>query len=98
MRDRFSPVGAYAYLLFVLVYFPCVAALGAAIREMGAFYGWLLAGYLTVLAWALSTLVYQIATGPALLPILTAVGLIAGIALLFAVIGSRSAHKEVMRQ
>ena len=98
MRDRFSPVGAYAYLLFVLVYFPCVAALGAAIREMGAFYGWLLAGYLTVLAWALATLVYQIATGPALLPILTAVALIVGIAVLFAVIGSRSAHKEVMRQ
>jgi ferrous iron transport protein B len=59
MRDRFSGAGAYAFLLFVLVYFPCVSALGVVIREIGPFHGWLLAGYLTVSAWALSTIVYQ---------------------------------------
>ncbi|MFW5789423.1 MAG: hypothetical protein ACOCW3_05755 [Spirochaetota bacterium] len=56
MRDRFSLPAAYAFLLFVLVYFPCVSALGVVIREIGAGYGWLLAGYLTVSAWAIATI------------------------------------------
>ena len=96
MRARFTRVGAYAYLLFVLIYFPCVAALGAAVREMGAFFGWLLAGYLTVLAWSLSTLLYQFASGPQLLPVLIAFGLIGLIIATFALIGSRESHKRAM--
>ncbi len=96
MRARFTSVGAYAYLLFVLIYFPCVAALGAAVREMGAFFGWLLAGYLTVLAWSLSTLLYQFASGPQLLPVLIALGLIGLIIATFALIGSRESHKRAM--
>lgn len=96
MRARFSAVGAYAYLLFVLIYWPCVAALGAAVREMGAFYGWLLAGYLTVLAWALATLVYQLVAGPQLLPVVIALALIGGMAALFAAIGGAGAHRKVM--
>ena len=96
MRARFTNVGAYAYLLFVLVYFPCVAALGAAVREMGAFFGWLLAGYLTVLAWALSTLLYQFLSGPELLPVLIAFGLIGLIIATFAAIGSKASHKRAM--
>ncbi|MFP4114539.1 MAG: ferrous iron transport protein B [Spirochaetota bacterium] len=59
MRARFSRAGAYAFLLFVLIYFPCVSALGVVIREAGHFYGWLLAAYLTVSAWAAATIVYQ---------------------------------------
>jgi len=90
MRSQFTVPGAYAYLLFVLIYFPCIAALGAAIEEMGAGYGWLLAGYLTVLAWAVATIVYQLATGPNVLHLGIAVGLIAGIIVFFAVIGRRS--------
>jgi ferrous iron transport protein B len=96
MRARFTSVGAYAYLLFVLIYFPCVAALGAAVREMGAFFGWLLAGYLTVLAWSLSTLLYQFASGPQLLPVLIAFGLLGLIIATFAAIGSRESHKRAM--
>jgi ferrous iron transport protein B len=63
MRDRFgnNKHAAYAYLLFILVYFPCIAALGAIIRELGRFYGWLCIVYLTVLAWITATLYYQIA-------------------------------------
>ncbi len=65
LRERFSggPAQAYAYLLFVLIYFPCLAALGVIIREMGKGYGWLSIGYLTVLAWITATLFYQIAVG-----------------------------------
>jgi len=60
MRERFSRAGAYAFLLFVLVYFPCISALGVVIREIGPGYGWLLAAYLTISAWALSTIVFQV--------------------------------------
>jgi len=63
LRDSFTPWGAYAYLLFILMYFPCVAAQGAAMREMGRSLGILLAVYLTVFAWVASVLFYQIAEG-----------------------------------
>ncbi len=89
MREQFTASGAYAYLLFVLIYFPCVAALGAAVREMGRGYGWLLAGYLTVLAWVVATLFYQLTTGPAAGAVVLALALAAGIGLVFAVIGAR---------
>lgn len=82
IRDQFSTASALAYLVFVLIYFPCVAALGAAIQEMGRAYGWLLAGYLTVLAWLIATLVYQFGSGsPALVPVL---GALAGLGLIYA--------------
>ncbi len=56
-------VNAYAYLLFVLIYFPCVAALGAIIREIGVLMGILNVTYLTVLGWITATLFYQIFAG-----------------------------------
>jgi ferrous iron transport protein B len=60
MRSQFNPFSAYAYLLFVLIYFPCVAAFGTAIQEMGWKYGVIQAAYLTILAWSTATLFYQI--------------------------------------
>ena len=89
MREQFTASGAYAYLLFVLIYFPCVAALGAAVREMGRGYGWLLAGYLTVLAWVVATLFYQLTTGPNIGAVVVALALAAGIGLVFAALGAR---------
>lgn len=79
MRAYFgnSPERAYAYLLFVLIYFPCVAALGAILREIGPFFGWLSVTYLTLLAWISSTLYYQIAAGHQALWISVALGLLA---------------------
>ncbi|MCX7787919.1 MAG: Fe(2+) transporter permease subunit FeoB [Spirochaetes bacterium] len=63
LRSSFSPVGAFAYLLFVLLYFPCVAAQGAAIRELGKRAGIALALYMTLLAWATAVLYYQVLEG-----------------------------------
>jgi len=54
--------GAFAYLLFVLIYVPCVAAVAAVQREVGWRWTIFLIVYLTILAWALSTLFYQLAT------------------------------------
>ena len=36
LRMHFTSASAYAYLLFVLIYFPCVAAFAAAVRQIGA--------------------------------------------------------------
>ena len=54
--------GAFAYLLFVLIYAPCVAAIAAIQRETGWKWMAFSVGYLTVLAWTLATLFYQTAT------------------------------------
>lgn len=54
--------GAFAYLLFVLIYVPCVAAIAAIQRETGWKWTVFCVAYLTGLAWVLATLFYQIAT------------------------------------
>ncbi|MBN2509394.1 MAG: Fe(2+) transporter permease subunit FeoB [Spirochaetales bacterium] len=74
IRGRFTPAAAYAYLLFVLIYIPCLAAFGTAVREIGAFYGTLMGVYLTTMAWIIATLFYQLAEGRSLWWILTALG------------------------
>lgn len=59
LTANFTPLAGLAFLVFVLVYTPCVATLGAIKSE----YGWnwmvLSAGYQFVLAWILAVLVYQ---------------------------------------
>lgn len=60
---NFTPMSAFAYLLFVLMYFPCLAVVGASRQEMGAFYTLILVCYTTLLAWSVSTLFYQLAEG-----------------------------------
>ena len=55
-------IGAFAYLLFILMYFPCVAATGAMYREVGS--RWTLLGitWSTGLAYGSAVLFYQLAT------------------------------------
>ncbi|MFW6107736.1 MAG: ferrous iron transport protein B, partial [bacterium] len=55
-------VGAYAYLLFVLIYVPCVAAIAAIYRETNLRWTAFVVGYLTLLAWVVSVGFYQAAT------------------------------------
>jgi ferrous iron transport protein B len=60
MAERFDGrAGAFAYLLFVLLYFPCAAAMGAVYRELGA--GWtVFAGlWTTGIAYGAATVFYQ---------------------------------------
>ena len=56
-----STLVAYCYLLFVLLYFPCLATIAAIRNETGS-WKWALvsAGYTTVVAWVVSALAYQI--------------------------------------
>ena len=61
LRDGITPLAAYAYLIFILLYFPCIATIAAIKNETGS---WRWAGfaacYTTAVAWAVSALVYQI--------------------------------------
>jgi len=67
---------AYAYLLFILLYFPCVAAYGAVVKETGALFALLNAVYLTVLGWIVATLFYQFTVGKNLLWIIVGLGML----------------------
>lgn len=54
--------GAFAYLLFVLLYFPCVAATATIRRETGVKWMLFAVGWTTTLAYAAATLYYQTAS------------------------------------
>ena len=52
---------AYCFLLFVLLYFPCIATIAAIKGETGSWkWAGFAAGYTTLLAWVVSALVFQI--------------------------------------
>ena len=59
--DGITPLVALSFLVFVLLYFPCIATI-AAIREESGSWRWALfaAFYTTLLAWITSALVYRI--------------------------------------
>ena len=63
MAKRFDgKIGAFAYLLFVLLYFPCASTIAVLVRETN--YNWALfsGAWCTALAFATSTIFYQAAT------------------------------------
>lgn len=63
MSKRFnSTPAAFAYLLFVLMYFPCVAATGAVYRETNLGWTLLVALWTTGLGYWVAVMFYQIAT------------------------------------
>ena len=86
---------AFAYLLFVLLYVPCIAAMGVAFRELGRWYGTLLTVYLTMLGWCVATLYYQLALGHSTLWIITPCVLLAGMFGSFWLIGKRNDVNKV---
>lgn len=57
----FTPLSAFSFLLFILIYFPCVAAIAAISKESGS---WRWAAftifYTTGLAWLVSFVFYQV--------------------------------------
>lgn len=54
-------VGAFCYLVLILLYTPCVAVLGAVKREAGAEWMWVVVGWTTLLSYGLATVLYQLA-------------------------------------
>jgi ferrous iron transport protein B len=60
LREHFTPLSAASLLVFVLLYVPCVATLGAIKQEFGTSWAWISAVYQTVVAWIVACLVYQV--------------------------------------
>jgi ferrous iron transport protein B len=60
-QKTFTPLIAFGFLMFILLYFPCVASI-AAIKKESGHWKWALftVFYTTFLAWMVSFLVYQI--------------------------------------
>ena len=63
MAALFSgPFAAFCYLVFILLYAPCVAVLGAITKEAGWHWMLLVFGWSTGLAYITATVIYQIGT------------------------------------
>lgn len=63
IHDAFvTPEAAFAYLLFILLYAPCAAAMGAIVREVGGQWAKFIAIWTTAVAYIVSVSYYQIAT------------------------------------
>jgi ferrous iron transport protein B len=61
LTDLFTPLAAYSFLCFTLLYMPCVASLAVTKREMGSVKSALLTvGYQTGVAWIVAFLVYNV--------------------------------------
>jgi ferrous iron transport protein B len=55
-----TPLSAYAFMSFTLIYTPCLAAVAALRRETGSWKWTLFAvGYLLALAWLVAFVIYQ---------------------------------------
>ncbi len=76
---NFTVFSAFAYLLFVLMYFPCLAVIGAARQEMGGYYAVVMAVYSTLLAWSVATFFYQLAEGHNLFYIILSMALLVAV-------------------
>ena len=57
----FNPIVAYSFMLFILLYFPCIAALVAIKREAGTKWMIFEIFYTTAVAWLVSFIFYQVA-------------------------------------
>ena len=59
-NDGITPLIAFSYLLFVLIYFPCIATIAAIKGETGSWkWAMFTALYTTLLAWIVSAVFYQ---------------------------------------
>lgn len=63
MQQLFDgPIAAFSYILFVLLYMPCVATLGAIYKEAGGAWAFFSATWNTLLAYSVAVIVYQLGT------------------------------------
>lgn len=60
MQNRFNgEIGAFAYLVFILLYMPCSAATAAIFREEGRSWGFFIVLWTNMIAWISATFIYQ---------------------------------------
>jgi ferrous iron transport protein B len=57
----FTPLVGISFLLFILIYMPCVAVVATVTKESGSWkWALFLISYTTILAWVVSFTVYQV--------------------------------------
>lgn len=61
LARAFTPAAGLAYLVFVLLYTPCIATVGALAQEHGRRVAWVTVGYQLATAWVAAFIVYQAA-------------------------------------
>ena len=59
-KKVFTPLVAYCFMLFILIYFPCIASVAAIKKESNLKWAMFIMIYTTVIAWIVSFLVFQI--------------------------------------
>ena len=94
LAANFTVYSAFAYLLFVLMYFPCLAVIGATRQEMGGFYSAVMAMYCTALGWSVATLFYQIAEGKNPIYLVLSVAILGGIYATLKYLGNKEVEEE----
>lgn len=83
----------FAFLVFILLYVPCLAAMGVVVREIGLGLGVLMATVQTIIAWSVAVLLYQIPVGGSTGWIVTAVVVLIGTGAFLKLFGIK-ANKE----
>jgi ferrous iron transport protein B len=59
LQESYDPLKGYTFMIFILLYFPCVASMAVFRREAGTREMFFQIGYTSVLAWVVAFLVYQ---------------------------------------
>ena len=83
----------FAFLIFILLYVPCLAAMGVVAREIGLGLAILMATVQTLLAWAVAVLLYQVPVGGNTSWIVAAIVVLVGTGIFLKLFGMK-ANKE----
>lgn len=83
----------FAFLIFILLYVPCFAAMGVVAREIGLGLAILMATVQTLLAWAVAVLLYQVPVGGNTTWIVVAIAVLIGTGIFLKLFGMK-ANKE----
>ena len=83
----------FAFLIFILLYVPCLAAMGVVAREIGLGLAVLMATVQTILAWAIAVLLYQVPVGGDTKWIVAAIAVLVGTGIFLKLFGMK-ANKE----
>lgn len=61
LTNTFTPLAAYSFMAFILLYIPCLATVATIKKETGSYkWTWFSMGYALVIAYVLSLIIYQV--------------------------------------
>lgn len=60
LTTLFTPLAAYSFMAFVLLYMPCIAAVATTKRELGGKNAFFTILYQTAAAWVVAFIIFQV--------------------------------------